>query len=116
MTFPTVDLHGIYGITRYVLAPVLLGVIFFSVLFHLARGKKEPVIFFMLFAIGYMFIMANLGQLAHNSILRKQIDPLLFAGAALWLTELVSMGSGSGAKVDGMTDVNKNPIMGRILG
>jgi hypothetical protein len=103
VTFPTVDLHGIYGITRYVLAPVLLGVIFFSVLFHLARGKKEPVIFFMLFAIGYVFIMANLGELGHNSILRKQIDPLLFAGAALWLTKVVPLGFMSGIKADRLT-------------
>jgi hypothetical protein len=103
VTFPSVELDGIWGILRYVLAPVFFGIVFFSILFHLVRGRQEPTILFMVFAIGYVFIMANLGELGHNGILRKQIDPLLFAGAALFLTKVVPLGLMSGVKAGRLT-------------
>ena len=86
VSFPAVDIHGVSGFLRYVMAPLIFACVFSLVLLCLLRKRDDPVALFMVFALVYVFIIANLGELGHNGILRKQVDPLLFAGSALWLT------------------------------
>jgi len=90
VSFPAVDFNGVSGILRYVLAPLIFAFIFFLVLSYLLKRREDPVALFMAFALVYVFVVANLGELGHNSILRMQIDPFLFAGAALWVTQAIA--------------------------
>jgi len=108
VSFPAVDFHGASGILRYVLAPLIFACVYFLVLSYLLRRREDPVALFMAFALVYVFVVANLGELGHNGILRTQIDPLLFAGAALWITQAIarfaqvhSLRSGSVFRVPG---------------
>jgi len=89
VTFPAFEFHGVSGFLRYVLAPLVFACVFFLVLSCFLRKREDPVALFMAFALIYVFVVANLGELGHNGILRKQIDPLLFAGAALWVTQAI---------------------------
>jgi hypothetical protein len=114
VTFPTVDPKGVYGIFRYLAAPLFFGIVFFTVLIFLFRGRKEPATLFMVFAMIYVFVMANLGELGHNCILRKQIDPLLFAGTALWLTRIVPSGFISGTKLNERAKAIEAPDAGQV--
>jgi hypothetical protein len=52
------------------------------------RERKNPVFAFIAFALIYMFVLTTAVELGHNNIFRKQIDPLLFAGAAMLMTRL----------------------------
>jgi len=91
--FPAVKIQGVPGFLRYIVVPLLFAGVFFLVLLNLAGRRDEPVVLFMLFALVYVFVVANLGELGHNAILRKQIDPLLFCGAALWITQAIDSGN-----------------------
>ena len=93
VSFPAVDIHGVSGFLRYIMAPLFFAGIFSLVLLCLLRRRDDPVALLMAFALVYVFVVANLGELGHNGILRKQVDPLLFAGAALWITQAIGSGN-----------------------
>jgi len=73
---------------RYVVGPLLFAVIYFGVIVLMIREREDPTCTFIAFALIYMFALTTAVELGHNNIFRKQIDPLLFAGAALLMTKL----------------------------
>jgi len=66
--------------------PILFAIVFFTVMYQMFRRREDPLFLFILFLLVYTFIVANLAELGHNNLFRKQVDPMLFAGLALWLT------------------------------
>jgi len=84
--FAPVRISDLGSFLRLAAVPVILAVIFFTVMHQMYAGRRDPLFVFILFLMAYTFIVANLAELGHNNLFRKQIDPMLFAGVALWFT------------------------------
>ena len=55
-------------------------------MYQMYRGRGDPLFLFILFLMAYTFSVSNIAELGHNNLFRKQVDPMLFAGIALWFT------------------------------
>jgi hypothetical protein len=80
--FPPLRPSGALWPVRYIVGPVLFAAVYFAVIFFMAGRRPDPVCIFIAFALTYIFTISTIAELGHNSIFRKQMDPLLFSGAA----------------------------------
>ena len=87
--FAPVRVDGFGSLLHYVGVPVIFAIVFFTVMYQMYRRRGDPLFLFIFFLMAYTFIVSNIAELGHNNLFRKQIDPMLFAGVALWLTRLL---------------------------
>jgi len=86
VTFEPVRISDFGSFLNAVVVPVVFAVVFFAVMWLMYRQRRDPLSLFILFALVYTFSVSSLAELGHNNLFRKQVDPMLFAGCALWLT------------------------------
>ncbi len=86
VTFGQARVRDIGSFLRLVVVPIIFAIAFFNVIVQLYKGREDPFCLFLLFFLTYTFAVSNIAELGHNNLFRKQIDPVLFAGSALWLT------------------------------
>jgi hypothetical protein len=84
--FAPVKVEDFGSILRFVAVPIIFAIAFFTVMYQMYQRRGDPLFLFILFLLAYTFTVANIAELGHNNLFRKQIDPMLFAGLALWLT------------------------------
>jgi hypothetical protein len=92
VAYPEVRIHGVAGFSRYVLGPLFFAFAYIAILAGLFKRRDDPLRLFLVYSLVYVFIVSNMLELGHNAILRKQIDPYLFAGGAMWLTDFLPSG------------------------
>jgi hypothetical protein len=105
--FVPVRVRGFGSFLRFVVVPVIFAIVFFTVMYQMYRGRGDPLFLFILFLMAYTFTVSNIAELGHNNLFRKQVDPMLFAGAALWLTRFLQ-GRGALASRPGSGDRDRS--------
>jgi hypothetical protein len=86
--FAPVRVDGFGSFLHFVGVPVIFAIVFFTVMYQMYRRRGDPLFLFIFFLMAYAFAVSNIAELGHNNLFRKQVDPMLFAGVALWLTLL----------------------------
>ena len=99
--FVPVRIEGFGSLLRFVGVPIIFAIVFFTVMYQMYRGRGDPLFLFILFLMAYTFAVSNIAELGHNNLFRKQVDPMLFAGAALWLTRFWQGRGGTRAPLPG---------------
>jgi hypothetical protein len=99
--FAPVRVEGFGSFLRFVGIPVIFAIVFFTLMYQMYQRRGDPLFLFILFLLAYTFTVANIAELGHNNLFRKQVDPMLFAGVAFWLTRFFqargSLGSTPGS-------------------
>jgi hypothetical protein len=84
--FAPVRVRDFGSFLHFVCVPAIFAIVFFTVMYQMYRGRGDPLFLFILFLMAYTFSVSNIAELGHNNLFRKQVDPMLFAGIALWFT------------------------------
>ncbi len=87
--FVPVRVEGFGSFFRFVGVPIVFAIVFFTVMYQMYRRRGDPLFLFIFFLMAYTFAVSNIAELGHNNLFRKQVDPMLFAGVALWLTRVL---------------------------
>ena len=87
--FIPVRVEGVGSFLRFVGVPIMFAIVFFTVMYQMYRRRGDPLFLFIFFLMAYTFTVSNIAELGHNNLFRKQVDPMLFAGVALWLTRVL---------------------------